>query len=188
MSLAAGIGCGVMAAQQPRNDTPPIEIDAAELAAGRAPPGRLRMMARPDPAARYEATETSRRMGSNVTAWQGFHPDDGRGPTLGPAAPLPDGPVALFYTGRSTGGSEAALAERIQITGRLVEGGLPEVARRGLAERGVAIAEPHYLLSDEAPGSGWGTGALLGCFFAFALGVIGGALLVRAKGPIGARR
>ena len=54
VSLAAGIGCGVMAAQQPRNDTPPIEIDAAELAAGRAPP-RRRATKRPRPAGGWGA-------------------------------------------------------------------------------------------------------------------------------------
>lgn len=187
VSLVAGIGCAVMAAQVPGRGVP-VEIDAAELAAGRAPPDRLQMMGRPDPVARYQITEGNRRMGSNVTVWQGFHPEGRRRRALEPDEPLPAGvPIALFYTGRSSGSSEGRLADTILITGRVVEGGLPEIARRGLAEKGVIIAEPHYLLSDEEEGTGWGTGALLGFFFAFALGMIGGALLLRASGAIPVR-
>ncbi len=189
VSMAAGIGCGVMAAQVPGREAP-VEIDAAELVAGRAPPGRLSMTGEPVTAARYTITEHNRRTSDEVTVWQGFHPERSRPrDPLQRVPPIPDDvPVALFYEGRTSGGTEGRLGERMQITGRVVEGGLPEVARRGLAARGVTIAEPHVLLSDEEEGSGWLTGALLGFFFAFALGVIGGTLLLRALGAFPARR
>ena len=180
LCFATAVACGIMASRQPGYQ-PPTEIHAAELLAGRAPPGPLEMMAHPERAATYEVSERGRFGRSGGTSWAGYRAE---GEPVGTGAP-----IALFSEGHASGrrdGEEYRLADTVQIGGYPVRDGLSEIARRGLEARDVTIAEPHYVLRREAEGTNWTVGLGLGLFGAFVFGLIGGLVLLKAEGKLGA--
>ena len=179
LCAAVAAGCAIMASLQPGYQ-PPTDIHAAELIAGRAPPGPLVMMAHPERAATYEIRESGRFGRSRGTSWAGYRPE---GEPVGTGAP-----IALFSEGHGGGGEggDYRLADTVQIGGHPVRDGLSEIARRGLEARGVTIAAPHYVLRREAEGTNWMVGFGLGLFGAFVFGFIGGIVFMKAEGKLGA--
>ncbi len=186
--LATGIYCFTQAPPM-RAYVEPVDITATQLMRDEYPADvPVRMWAQPVPDADYAFREIRGRTGSLQTGWRGVKALDRIPNRLAPL-PAPSGPVAVFSEATSAERSAPEnLADVISVSGRVVKNGLPDLARRRLAEAGVTIADPHYVLRhSEEEGGGWITGGLLALFFAFACGMIGAVLLLRGLGAIGVR-
>ncbi len=120
---------------------------------------------------------------SSRWAYAGFRPGARRG--TAEVRPPTGTPVDLFVERRlnnvpnSPGYVPPAQEE---MTGFLVEDGLPDHARIVLERQGLTIARPHYLLKtgEEGLREPWLVPLFLGLLFGFIFGLIGLALLVKA--------
>jgi hypothetical protein len=173
-ALLAGGGAFLLSQRVPDGSEKAVPFDAARLGTAPAPDVKVRIQGRIDPAAHGVAPATG-RPGENSVNYFGFRPE-------GTAR---DAPHRLFIERHGDASGEL---RTIQIflpeqTGYLVENGVPPLALRDLAARGIRVASPHYLLR---------TGALARrepYYIAAALGGVLGfiCLLVALIGAIQAR-
>ena len=180
LCLAVSAYVGVQMARLPGGDGP-VAKPAGSLAGMTAAGQRIVLTGAPVEGAEVGFVQPARTSSSRWT-YTGFRPGARRG--TAEVRPPAGTAIDLFVEQRlndvrSTGYVPPPQDER---TGWLVEDGLPDHARIALERQGVRIARPHYLLKTAREGlrEPWYVPLALGLFFAFAFGVIGLALLVRA--------
>jgi hypothetical protein len=141
---ALALAGGVYAWSQtvPDGSEPPVPFDAATLGAGPVPEGRVQIRGTVEPAASTGITETG-TAGERNTFYVGFRPD---GETDKEA------PLRLFVERYAGSGPPTMQGFMPEQDGYLTRNGLPPMALRDLQERGLRIAEPHYLLSSGSSG------------------------------------
>lgn len=170
-ALIAGGGAFLLSQRVPDGSEKAVRFDAARLGAGPVPDVKVRIQGRIDPEAASVATDSG-GPGDRSVFYVGFRPEGA----------AKDAPHRLFVE-RHGGGLTTLQAFLPEQTGYLIENGVPPLALRDLAARGIRVASPHYLLK---------TGALARrepYYIAAALGGVLGfiCLLVALIGAIQAR-
>jgi hypothetical protein len=137
VALAIGGGAFWWAQSLPAEEAPAVPFDAATLGTEPAPSGRVRIRGEVDPDA-GAGIEESGQYRDTTEYYFGFRAE---------GEPAKDAPFRIFVA-RTLQGADAQTAQGFlpEQEGRLERNGLPELARRDLAARGVRIAEPHYVL------------------------------------------
>ena len=134
--LLAGGGAFAISQTLPDGSERPEPVDAARLATGQIPDSKVRIRGADDPSARTRVVRPG--PDERVTFYAGFRLE----------GEAKDAPMRLFIQ-RDTPGPvalttlQAFLPEQ---TGYLVENGMPAEALEELRARGIAVANPHWLL------------------------------------------
>jgi hypothetical protein len=175
-ALAGAVTCFLMAPGLPGGGGRPVPFDAAALGNGPPPAGMVSLTGTPDEAARASVTGGGKNS-SWTTSYTGFR-------TAGEAGK--DGPLRIFVERRvdNRTGSEHPYVGN-EVSGIVLENGLPPLILYALDRHGVRVASPHYLVTSSSTlrmpyFTGAALGTILGCVL---IAVAALLLLLPSRGP-----